>query len=205
MMPHASDALSARAVLEQTFALLLEHCGTTAVDLPARAQAEIADDSFVPHEPAFGYIGYERAALVRIPDGTRWALGNGRKCGQYPGDHYDSDIAACILNGLLDHATIEPAHLGGALALNDHFFHSAIVACRNGSFGVAKDSVFFQSTSAVILPRIGGFVAKAAVIDRTCIDPSTMRARVATPATYRPDIVPFLAEMIVLAIEDEIS
>ncbi len=205
-MPNASGNLSVREVLEQAFALLLEHFSVTAVDLPCRAQAEIADDSFVPHEPAFGFIGYDRAALVCLVDGTRWALSNGRKCGQYPGDEYDSDIAAVILTGFSEDDTIEPAHLGYALASNDHFFHSAIVACRDGGFGVANDSVFHQATSALVLPRTPGFVATPAITDtRRVIDPGTMRVRVAQPATYRPDIVPFLADMITLIIKGEIS
>lgn len=203
-MPDASDTLSARAVLEQAFALLLARFRTTAVDLLARAQAIIADETFVPHEQKVGYIGYDRAALATLPDGTRWVIGNGRKCGQYPGRFYDSDIAARLLYWM-DGQPIEPGHLGQALAENEYFFHSPIVACIDGSFGVAQDSPFTQLTSTEILPHLGRFVTAPAVLDPKLVCAATMRPRIAKPATYAPDIAPFLADTIVRIMEGSID
>lgn len=189
--------ISGSDALAQAFSTLLAACFQVRLaKLPVRAQAEIAEDSNGSGGCKTGYIGYAHAALVLGHGHARFALANGMKCGQYPGDFYRCDIAAAPLRGFGPDELPSPAHLGGALTDNEYFRHSLVVACKDGSIRCPRKGTFALRADVMITANLAGFRVTDAVPDPAHIDPVTMQPRTASGVTYRPDVTAFLASAI---------
>lgn len=154
--------LSARELLTEAFDDLRNKLGGKTVDLPSKALAKIADDSDW-HRTKVGYSGYESAALVKC-DEKWWAIAFGIRCGDYPADPYDCDIAAVPVSveGKTGDEVAKEIH--DALEKNSYFRSSLIYAMADGSLAV-KEERFGPKVYELLRPKIQEFTAQKLEVD----------------------------------------
>jgi len=183
--------LSARELLEGVYNALKD--GGREINLPSKAKAKIANDSDW-HRTRVGYTGYESATLLKIGD-KKWAVAFGNKCGDYPTDSYNCDIAAVELSdkGKRKSYDEQATEVHDALERNSYFRHSLIYAMANGQLALNKDGRFSQKVFDLLRPKIQEFIAKDLETDLRYFT-MDLRPVVKSDVQYKPEFVVFLRE-----------
>jgi hypothetical protein len=181
------QGLSAKELLEGVYEVF-ENEGRK-IKLPSKATAEIADDSDW-HRDRRGYTGYESATLLKIGD-KEWLIAFGTKCGGYPADPYNCDIATMQFfgDGKSDELVATEAY--DALKENRYFRKSIIYAMASGQLMVKSGGCFSNEVIEFLSPRVYGFIAQELETNLDCL---TMDGRpvVTTSTQYKPEFVAFL-------------
>ncbi|MDD5032923.1 MAG: hypothetical protein PHC85_02310 [Candidatus Pacebacteria bacterium] len=183
------QGLSSRELLESVYNALKEGCRE--IQFSSRAMAEIADDSDW-HRSRTGYTGYESAALFNA-GGKKWAVAFGIKCGSYPADPYNCDIAAVELTGGGNTNKEIAAEVQSALRRNSYFRDSLVYAMADGQLKVKKDGRFSKKTLELLGPKVQEFVAKDVRIDPNYLT-MDLRPVVKSAVRYKPEFVAFLRD-----------
>ncbi|MCL5016193.1 MAG: hypothetical protein M1312_01075 [Patescibacteria group bacterium] len=183
--------LSARELLTEALNNLQLRLKGTAVELPKKVLAEIADDSDW-HRSRTGYTGYKSAIVVKC-GGKRWAIALGIKCGGYPADPYNCDIAAVPLSSNGEEAKLAE-EISAALKRNSYFRHSLIYAMDSGELAACSYvGCLGQRVLDFLRPRIREFIARDLKIDPT-IWTMDLRPVVRSTILYKRELVAFLSE-----------
>ena len=189
--------LSARELLEGVYNTLND--GGREIKLPSKATAEIANDSDW-HRTRVGYTGYESATILKVGE-KEWAVAFGIKCGSYPADPYNCDIAAVQLsgNGKSDEEVATEIH--DALEGNSYFCNSLIYAMADGQLAVRTNGRFGQKLLGLLRPKVQEFIAQDLETDSRYFT-MDMRPIVKSAVQYKPKFVVFLRDTLrtVLAI-----
>ena len=191
-MEGKQEGLSVRELLEQAFDALKQDLDGREIDLPSIAVAEIANDSDW-HRTRIGYTSYKKASLLMVGD-KKWAVAFGTKCGAYPADPYDCDIAAVQLS-LDDEESDEQVavKVHQSLESNDYFRNSLLFSMVDGRLSASKNSYFGMKVLELLKPRAVEFVAQKLVTDpeHFTLD---LRPLVKSAIRYKQEFVAFLAE-----------
>jgi len=181
--------LSARQILEGVYNSLKDKIDGKETKLPSKATAEIANDSDW-HRTRVGYTGYETAVLLMV-DGKEWAVAFGTKCGSYPSDPYNCDIAAVPVstNGKSDEEIAKEIH--EALEEGIYFHNSLIYAMADGRLAISKDSRFGSKVLELLRPRVQEFIAQELETDFRYFT-MDLRPVVKSAVQYRPEFIAFL-------------
>lgn len=192
-----NQGLSARELLSETFNNLQIKLDGKSISLPSMAAAEIANDSDW-HRTRIGYTGYESAVLVK--NGNRqWVIAFGTKCGSYPADPYNCDIAAVPIsvNGKSDNRVAKEIH--DALENNNYFRSSLIYAMADGRLVVNNEGRFGQKVFEFLRPKIGEFIAQELETDPRFLT-TDFRPVVKSAIQYKREFVAFLSETLQAAL-----
>lgn len=181
--------LSARELLENTYNAL-KNSGKE-IKLPSKAMAEIANDSDY-HRTRIGYIGYESATILKVGE-KEWAVAFGIKCGSYPADPYNCDIAVVQFfgNGKSDEEVVTEIY--GALRGNSYFRNSLIYAMADGQLAVNKNGQFNQKILELLKPKVQEFIAQDLEIDPNYFT-MDLRQVVKSSVQYKSEFVVFLSD-----------
>lgn len=181
------QGLSARELLEGVYEALKGD--GREIKLLSKATAEIADDSDW-HRDRRGYTGYESATLLKIGD-KEWLVAFGTRCGGYPADPYNCDIAIMRFfgDGTSDERTATEVY--DTLKENCYFRKSIIYAMTSGQLMVKSDGYFSQKVLELLKPSIQGFITQDLETNPDCF---TMDGRpvITTFIQYKPEFVAFL-------------
>lgn len=183
------QSLSARQLLEGVHSLLKDKLDGKEIKLPSKAMAEIADDSDY-HRTRVGYTGYETAILLKVDD-KEWAVAFGTKCGSYPADPYNCDIAAVpvSINGKSDEETAKEIH--EALNGNSYFRNSLVYAMADGQLAISENSKYGQKVLELLEPRVQEFIAQNLETDSQYFT-MDLRPLVKSSVQYKPEFMVFL-------------
>lgn len=187
-----TQGLSARQLLEGVYSLFKEKLNGREIKLPSRALSLIADDSDW-HRTRVGYTGYDTAVLLRV-GAKEWAVAFGTKCGSYPADPYNCDIAAVpiSLNEKSDEEIAKEIH--EALERSSYFYNSLIYAMADGRLAV-RNNRFGQKVLELLKPKVQEFIAQDLEIDPRYFT-MDLRPLVKSSVQYKPEFVAFLFEML---------
>lgn len=185
------QGLSARELLEGVYSALKD--GGREIKLPSKAMSEIANDSDW-HRTRVGYTGYESAAILKAGE-KEWAVAFGIKCGSYPADPYNCDIAAVQLSG--DGRSDEEVaiEIRDALEGNSYFHNSLVYAMADGELAVSKNGHFDQKLLELLRPKVQEFIAQDLEIDSRYFS-MDLRPLVKSAVQYKPEFVVFLRDTI---------
>lgn len=196
--------LTVRELLESTYDLLAKRNSHQEIVLPNKILSEIANDSDW-HRTRIGYMGYEKVNLFEFND-KNLVIGRGEKCGQYPGDIYDSDILALEINpkkktkdGKLRKKTDKQLYndITTAIGKTNYFKNSLIVGMADGMMGGRKSNPLCEKIlEALGKPNMSSFIAQHAKYDRELISMSTLRPICKKPELYKPEFANYLAKTI---------
>ena len=183
------QGLSVRELLESVYNALKD--GGREIKLPSKAMAEIANDSDW-HRTRVGYTGYESATLLKADD-KEWAMAFGTKCGSYPADPYNCDIATVQLsgNGKSDEEVAVEIH--DSLEGNSYFRNSLIYAMADGQLAISKDEQFGQKVLESLRPKVQEFIAQDLETDSRYFT-MDLRPVVESAVQYKPEFVFFLRD-----------
>ena len=183
------QGLSARKLLEGVYNALKKD--GRKIKLPSKATAEIANDSDW-HRTRIGYTGYESATLLKIGD-KEWAIAFGAKCGSYPADPYNCDIAAVQLSGDSKPDEEVASEIHDALERNIYFRHSLIYAMADGQLALNKDGHFSKKVLEFLRPKVQEFIAQELETDSRYFT-MDLRPVVKSAIQYKPKFVDFLCD-----------
>lgn len=185
------QGLLARELLEGTYKVLKKD--GREIKLPSKATAEIANDSDW-HRTRIGYTGYESATFLKAGD-KEWAVAFGTKCGSYPADPYNCNIAAIQLSsdGKSDEEVAVEAY--DALQGNRYFYYSLIYAMADGQLVVNGDGYFGQKMLELLRSKIQEFIAQELKTDSQYLT-MDLRPLVKSAVQYKPGFVDFLCDTI---------
>lgn len=181
------QGLSARELLEGVYNTLKD--GGREIKLPSKAMAEIANDSD-HHRTRIGYTGYESATLLKVGD-KEWVVAFGIKCGSYPADPYNCDIAAVQLSGNGKFDKEIAVEIYDSLKENSYFLSSLIYAMADGQLAISKDGQFGQKVLESLRPKVQKFIARDLEIDSRCAT-MDLRPLVKSAVQYKPEFVAFI-------------
>ena len=183
------QGLSAKELLEGVYNALKKD--GREVKLPSKAMAEIANDSDW-HRTRIGYTGYESATLLKIGD-KEWVVAFGTKCGSYPADPYNCDIAAVQLSGDGKSDEEVASEIHDALRGNSYFCHSLIYAMADGQLALNKDERFGQKVLDLLRPKVQEFIAQDLETDSRYFT-MDLRPVVKSAVQYKPEFVGFFRD-----------
>ena len=191
------QGLSARELLTETFNDLRSKLRGKVVNLSSKATAEIANDSDW-HRTRIGYTGYESAVLVDNIS-KQWAIAFGNKCGSYPADPYNCDIAAVPVStdGKSEEQVAKEVH--EALEGNSYFRNSLIYAMADGKLAVSREGRFGQRVLELLRPKVQEFIAQDLETDSRYFT-MDLRPVVKSDVRYKREFVAFLSDIIQAAL-----
>lgn len=181
-----TDGLTARELLKRVFRLFQSE--GKQIRLPEIPVAEIACDEFDQHK---GGTEYKLAVLIKIGE-KNWLIGFGTRCGSFPADPYNCDIAAFEFgsgNGSIGQKACK------MLEKNRYFCHALIYAMADGRLAQKSDGVFKEEVFALLKPVYEQYIAHRMVVDARYIMPflpPNTRPVVVEEMEYKIGFVPVL-------------
>jgi len=153
--------LSARELLEGVYNTFKKN--GREIELPSEAMAEIANDSDW-HRIRIGYTAYKSAIVLKIGD-QEWAVAFGTKCGNYPADPYNCDIAAVKIPENISSEEELAEEIRDALEENKYFRYSLIFAMADGQLYLNRSGVFSKEVFKLLDSRIQKYIAQDLEVD----------------------------------------
>ena len=188
-----NTGISARELLLETFNDLQDKLKGKKIDLPRQARALIADDSDW-HRIRRGFTGYESAVVLEPNEAKMsWVIAFGTKCGSYPADPYNCDIAAVSISTRDTPEEQLAADIYASLRRNTRFRNSLIYAMADGEIAISKRSPFIKDVLDFLQPRIEEFIAQNLEVDPELFT-TDFRPVVKSAIRYKREFVPFLSE-----------
>ena len=120
------EALRVNEVMAKAYQVLVSRHQAREIIFPKPIVSEIADDSD-GHRTRIGYMCYDKLALLAL-DGRVWALGVGKKPGDYPGGEYTCDMLA-LESKVMESSVDELAEQLLPKAMTSTLQPSALVRC----------------------------------------------------------------------------
>ncbi|MEI8339719.1 MAG: hypothetical protein WCF94_03575 [bacterium] len=185
------EGLLIKEVLTQVYEGLKKKFGVKEIKLTEKAMAEIADDSDW-HRTRMGYTGYNSCIFLKIGN-KEFCVALGEKCGAYPADPYNCDIAVVSVsrNGVNMEAL--DTKVSKALGENSYFRSSVIIAMADGSVG-AVDGGLGAELFKIVGPKAKEVLFKKIETNPDLLSPATLTPMVTSAARYKPEFVDILIE-----------
>lgn len=188
--------ISVRDLLKNTYEKIGQRNSSSEIIFQNKVLTEIADDSDY-HRKKIGYMGYENARTFEF-NGKYWAIARGEKCGDYPGDIYDSEILALELKS----ENTEKEELERIIDKSTYFTNSLIFAKRDGHLCLSKENKFGIRMQDVLQPRLREFIAQLPEYDENLFSARTLSPICTKSLMYKPELVDFLADSIRQVLEN---
>jgi len=178
--------LSARQLLFEVYSLLKDRLNGKEIKLPPETIVEIAS-AYRCGKRRIGYTGYETAILSE--NDKEWVVAFGTKCGGYPANPYNCDIAAILIShdGKSDEEVAKEIYK--ALKRGSYFSNSLIYAMADGQLFTSKYSQFGQKVFELLRPKVQKFRAPNLEIDSRyfTMDLVDLHSAVESTAQYKPE------------------
>ena len=187
--------ISVRDLLKDTYEKIGQRNSNSKIIFPNKVFAEIANDSDY-HRTRIGYIGYENTRTFKF-NGKYWAIARGEKCGDYPGDIYDSDILALELKS----ESTEREELERKISESTYFTNSLIFAKTDGHLCLSKENRFGIKMRDLLQSRIEKFIAQLPEYDESLFSARTLSPVCTKSVMYKPEFTDFLTDSIKQVLE----
>lgn len=189
----AAQPLTIEQVMCQIYEGLAKRFDTEPNQFPEGVYTIIADDSD-HHRTRRGNMLYESCVFLRISDRT-WVTTLGDACGSYPADPYHRDLTVfeCPEDEQSDKVKLVMDFINDNC---DWWRYSILMSYSNGNLGVISNSTH-KKIAELIRGKMEEFVVSPMEVNEKLISASTLSPIVTKQPSYKPEIVPFLADCIV--------
>ena len=170
-MPEVQD-VSVHRLLRAAYRCLGRKYHSRELFFPEGVCVEIADDSD-GHRTRKGYFRYRSAKMIKV--GRKWwAIARGERCGHYPADPFDSDIAAVRLPCRLKVGTEAAAYVAEKLLRGEYFANSLVVGLADGRLLEIGGNIFSTAVSGILRDELPALISSPLRRDDRCLDLSTL-------------------------------